>query len=1042
MPLSSEKSISAYTSPISVTRFLNAAREDHEGPGGISRGSSTMGHVGFADLMPACRARVHSMEEALDSERESLNKLKKAVKAINNSATALGTSEAEFGQCLRNLGEMALQNEDYQPEALGKGFMNFAGLMDAVTKHSRAMYQAFTDLFLYPLETLLKNESIASKGDLKKAIDKAWKDYEIKSSKVEKEKKQSSKESGGSKSDYVTPAELADELLEERRMFQLQMCECLIKENDIRSRKGVDLLSQLIQYYYYLLGYFEDGMKTLKDYQSFIHDIANKAQEIKSKQDEEKKQLLEMRALLKGGSNAHILREKTTSYSNIPNAAATPATNGTSHTGYNLHQLQGNHVHGTNKKGVLYKKCESKMRRKQWQKRKCEVKDGYLSVAHNDESKSPVKLNLLTCQAKVVVDDKRCFDLVSKFRTYHFQAEDENEKEVWLSVILNSKEQVLQQAFGRDATDGGRRFSTNISEIRDTLIKQVQKLPGNNRCCDCDAEKDPTWLSTNFGVLTCIECSGVHREMGVHISRIQSLTLDNLGTAQLLLARTMTNLLFNQIFEGSLNNVRKPTAASTMDDRMQFIRAKYIDKRFVTPSCQSDEQRQENLMNALHNRYLHGLVQLFAEGQDLASPLAQSVIDETPLHFLIRAGDDSLTLPCADFIIQSSRSINRVDRNGNTPLHICADLNRTESMKLLLKAAAELDVRNHVGETPLDIAHRKRHSRCIDLLQYAQSGKKDKFENVEIDWSLLDDEMAFDSGDYSDDEGENGDLSSHAASQRRSFRLPRPGNTFTPLPPMSVHPVSPLKPNPPPNLHNYFSGLYQKPVLNTSQSMTGSSSKNSSVTSFTTFLPPAVPPQPRKETALNSSQSHYAPVPKPVETGLKLRTQSTPKEDSEYKAMGHRRSMVLDQRHSRATSDPKTVQEMVRVGSVSEMPNLPPKNKFVGMHPTSAATPPAVAQKPLALTESFGSAEFRNNGAASKPKVAPRRRNERGKRCKALFDCDADHPDELTFEAGEIITIVNDQTDDENWMEGIIESAVPPRRGLFPVSFVHMLPDS
>jgi hypothetical protein len=52
-------------------------------------------------------------------------------------------------------------------------------------------------------------------------------------------------------------------------------------------------------------------MKTLKDYQSFIHDISAKAQEMKSRQEEEKKQLYEMRKLLKGGSNAHILREKT-----------------------------------------------------------------------------------------------------------------------------------------------------------------------------------------------------------------------------------------------------------------------------------------------------------------------------------------------------------------------------------------------------------------------------------------------------------------------------------------------------------------------------------------------------------------------------------------------------------------------------------------------------------------------------------------------------------------------------------------------------------
>lgn len=45
---------------------------------------------------------------------------------------------------------------------------------------------------------------------------------------------------------------------------------------------------------------------------------------------------------------------------------------------------------------------------------------------------------------------------------------------------------------------------------------------------------DPTWLSTNLGILTCIECSGIHRELGVHYSRIQSLTLDLLSTSELL----------------------------------------------------------------------------------------------------------------------------------------------------------------------------------------------------------------------------------------------------------------------------------------------------------------------------------------------------------------------------------------------------------------------------------------------------------------------------------------------------------------------------
>ncbi|GAV04230.1 hypothetical protein RvY_14541 [Ramazzottius varieornatus] len=1030
MPPSSSSSFYQH-GPISVPTFLSAIREDLEL-------RTTGNNSGFSDAMPSCRARILAVDEALDTDREGLQKLKKTVKAIGNSGTALSISEAEFAQCLKNLGEIALTNDDHQPEALGKGFINFAGLMDAVTKHSRAMYQTFTNLFLYPLDTLLKNESLASKGDLKKAIDKAWKDYEVKSTKVEKEKKQNLKESGQAKNDYVTPAELADELLEERRMFQLQMCECLIKENDIRSRKGVDLLSHLIEYYYALLGYFEDGMKTLKDYQSFIHDISAKAQEMKSKQEEEKKQLYEMRKLLKGGSNSAILRDKTSSVTNL---AATPVvTNGNAHTGYNLHQLQGNKSHGTNKKGILYKKCESKMRRKQWQKRKCEVKGGFLSVAHNDETKSPVKLNLLTCQAKVVLDDKRCFDLVSKFRTYHFQAEDEHDKDVWLSVILNSKEQVLQQAFGRDATEN-RGLSANISEIRDSVIKQVQKLPGNNRCCDCDAEKtDLTWLSTNFGVLTCIECSGVHRELGVHVSRVQSLTLDHLGTGQLLLARSMTNLLFNQIFESSVNNVQKPTAASRMEDRNLYIRAKYVERRFVTPTCPTDDVRQEALMNALHNRHLHGLVQLFAEGVDLSASLADSVIDETPLHFLVRAGEDGLTLACADFIIQNCRSTNRTDRNGNTALHLCAEFSRPETAKLLLRASAQWNLPNNGSETALDIAQRKGNSRIVELFQYAQTGKKEMFDNVDVDWTLFDDEFAFDNGDYSDDEAEGSEFGN--GSSRRSFRTARTPNQIAAL--GSSYPSSTLlKNSQTTNLHTITntassSSIHKAPLVSSISMMAPPSNPKSTFTSFT--------PLQRKEST-NTQPSNYSAQPRePVEPVKLIKKHSAPAKDlhTDGENIRHpvsekRTTVVVDPRHLRATSDPKTVQEMVRAGS--DMPSLPVKTKYSNTSALHGQSNDNLSSAGIYPSGS-DSRQYLDNGGVLKPKPPPRRR-EGFRRCKALFDCEADHPDELSFRAGDIIQIINTQTDDENWMEGMIETANGVvKRGLFPVSFVHMLPDT
>lgn len=59
---------------------------------------------------------------------------------------------------------------------------------------------------------------------------------------------------------------------------------------------------------------------------------------------------------------------------------------------------------------------------------------------------------------------------------------------------------------------------------------------------------DPTWLSTNLGILTCIECSGIHRELGVHYSRIQSLTLDFLSTSELLVMNAILETHKNVIW--------------------------------------------------------------------------------------------------------------------------------------------------------------------------------------------------------------------------------------------------------------------------------------------------------------------------------------------------------------------------------------------------------------------------------------------------------------------------------------------------------------
>lgn len=52
----------------------------------------------------------------------------------------------------------------------------------------------------------------------------------------------------------------------------------------------------------------------------------------------------------------------------------------------------------------------------------------------------------------------------------------------------------------------------------DDVLAILREIPGNSACAECNAP-DPDWASLNLGVLMCIECSGVHRNLGVHISK-------------------------------------------------------------------------------------------------------------------------------------------------------------------------------------------------------------------------------------------------------------------------------------------------------------------------------------------------------------------------------------------------------------------------------------------------------------------------------------------------------------------------------------------
>ncbi|KAL7163034.1 hypothetical protein ACSBR2_039185 [Camellia fascicularis] len=393
-------------------------------------------------------------------------------------------------------------------------------------------------------------------------------------------------------------------------------------------------------------------------------------------------------------------------------------------------------------------------------------------------------VDLRTSTIKIDAEDtdlRLCFRIISPAKTYTLQAENEVDRIDWMNKItgviasiLNSHLRQLDPGridMENNNASGAVSFDVrsihNHQNLRDDnkvnelpcVSLALREIPGNDICVECGAP-EPDWASLNLGILMCIECSGVHRNLGVHISKVRSITLDvKVWEPTIMdLFQILGNAYCNSIWEELLlleNNrtnesnaflsVTKPSPKDAIHQKEKYIHAKYVEKLLVNKAAnlssipsqaaciweavKTNNLREvyrlivtssENIINTTYdevfdvNLYHHvdeedPQIGFHAVQKKQNDPVVCQKIKDSAKPENCLQGCSLLHLAChrgnpvmLELLLQFGADMNRCDYHGRTPLHHCIAKRNNQLAKFLLKRGARPSIKDGGGLSVLE----------------------------------------------------------------------------------------------------------------------------------------------------------------------------------------------------------------------------------------------------------------------------------------------------------------------------------------------------
>ncbi|XP_057542143.1 ADP-ribosylation factor GTPase-activating protein AGD3 isoform X3 [Amaranthus tricolor] len=456
----------------------------------------------------------------------------------------------------------------------------------------------------------------------------------------------------------------------------------------------------------------------------------------------------------------------------------------------------------------------------------------YHGGVHDEKSVAHHTVNLLTATIKVDADQsdlRFCFRIISPTKNYTLQAESALDQMDWIEKITGViasllSSQTPERCLSANPMGSLHRSTSESSSVescdfdhtanednisdrcltvahhdrssRGSLqqrsftksekpIEVLRRVGGNDKCADCGAP-EPDWASLNLGLLVCIECSGVHRNLGVHISKVRSLTLDVKvwEPSVILLFQSLGNTFANSVWEELLRSkgafhvdlsavsslkvdksqqlfISKPSAADSISIKEKFIHAKYAEKLFVRKPKDTQHLRllAQQIWEGVRNndkkavyRYIvnfeadvNAVYELASSSSSLTLAKVMRLPEQTsqgPEQMSQAPNTSNWTgdLSCKSSESSSSLSaenelLSVEDLDGCSLLHLACEYADIGMLELLLQYGANVNASDSRGQTPLHrcILKRKASAARLLLLRGADPQAVDRESRTPLD---------------------------------------------------------------------------------------------------------------------------------------------------------------------------------------------------------------------------------------------------------------------------------------------------------------------